>query len=81
MLKLGKMSKQQILKFIIRQDGTVIEEVIGAVSDECVNITSNIDRKLGKVTHVLHKPEYYATKENVSLHNDQNTNITEGSSG
>ena len=69
---------QQTIKFIIKQDGTVTEEVIGAVGNECENLTRNIEEKLGVVQRVEHKPEYYqqkqTTEENVSLHMYQNEN-------
>ena len=63
---------QQSIKFIISQDGTVTEEVIGAVGNECESLTKNIEEKLGVVQRVEHKPEYYeqkqTTEENVTLH-------------
>ena len=69
---------QQSIKFIISQDGTVTEEVIGAVGNECESLTRNIEEKLGVVQRVEHKPEYYeqkqTTKEDVSLHMHQNKN-------
>ena len=69
---------QQTIKFIINQDGTVTEEVIGAVGNECENLTRNIEEKLGVVQRVEHKPEYYqqkqTTEENVSLHMHQDKN-------
>ena len=69
---------QQTIKFIIKQDGTVTEEVIGAVGNECENLTRNIEEKLGVVQRVEHKPEYYqqkqTTEENVSLHMHQDKN-------
>ena len=62
----------ETIKFIIKQDGTVTEEVIGAVGDECESLTKNIEEKLGVVQRVEHKPEYYqqkqTTEENVTLH-------------
>ena len=69
--------KQNTIKFTIRQDGTVIEEVIGAVGQDCEHLTRSIDDKLGKVTQKLFKPQYYnpntsKNEENVPLHNDQN---------
>ena len=73
------MPKQQKLKFSIRQDGTVSEEVFGAVGNECENITRSIEEKLGNVTYVETKPEYYLAQpiENfwknttdVTLHNN-----------
>ena len=65
------MPKQQKLKFIISQDGTVAEEVFGAVGKECQDITKSIEEKLGNVIYVETKPEYYQ-QENVTLQHDQN---------
>ena len=69
---------QQTIKFIIKQDGTVTEEVSGAVGKECERLTKNIEEKLGVVQRVEHKPEYYqqkqTTEENVSLHMHQDKN-------
>ena len=66
---------QQTIKFTIKQDGTVTEEVMGAVGNECESLTKNIEEKLGVVQRVEHKPEYYqqkqTTEENVSLHMHQ----------
>ena len=53
------MPQQQTVKFIINQDGTVSEEVIGVIGNECENITRSIEEKLGNVTYVETKPEYY----------------------
>ena len=69
---------QQTIKFTIKQDGTVTEEVIGAVGNECESLTKNIEEKLGVVQRVEHKPEYYeqkqTTEENVSHHMHQDKN-------
>tara|TARA_B100001029_G_C14979467_1_gene405106 strand:+ start:394 stop:603 length:210 start_codon:yes stop_codon:yes gene_type:complete len=65
------MPEQQTLKFTIRQDGTVSEEVIGVVGNECQDITESIEKKLGNVIAVTHKPEYY---KNVTLQHNQNEN-------
>ena len=66
---------QQTIKFTIKQDGTVTEEVIGVVGNGCQGLTKNIEEKLGVVQRVEHKPEYYqqkqTTEENVSLHMHQ----------
>ena len=67
------MPEQQTLKFTIRQDGTVSEEVIGVVGNECQDITESIEKKLGNVIAVTHKPEYYQ-QENVTLQHNQNEN-------
>ena len=66
------MNKQTI-KFTINQDGTVAEEVFGTVGNECENITRSIEEKLGNVTYVEPKPEYYQ-QENVTLQHNQNEN-------
>ena len=47
------MPKQQKLKFSIRQDGTVSEEVFGAVGNECENLTRSIEENLGM--EVMHE--------------------------
>tara|TARA_B100000214_G_scaffold44740_1_gene28148 strand:+ start:191 stop:394 length:204 start_codon:yes stop_codon:yes gene_type:complete len=65
------MAKQSI-KFTIRQDGTVIEEVMGAIGNECQDITKSIEEKLGNVTYVETKPEYYQSRKNVTLQHNQN---------
>ena len=63
---------QRSIKFTIRQDGTVIEEVMGAVGNECENLTKRIEERLGQVEKVEYKPEYYQQKQTledyVTLH-------------
>ena len=63
------MTEQQSIKFTIRQDGTVLEEVSGVVGNDCEHITRTIEKKLGNVIAITHKPEYY---NNVTLQHDQN---------
>ena len=65
------MTKQQTLKFTIRQDGWVTEEVMGATSDECVELTKQIDNKLGDLVTRQYKPEYFNNNNNVTLQHDQ----------
>ncbi len=65
---------QQTIKFNIKQDGTVTEEVIGTVGNECEDLTKIIEERLGTVQSVEHKPEYYqqnTVEENVSLQHHQ----------
>ena len=69
------MPKQHKLKFTIRQDGLVTEEVFGAVGNECQDITKSIEEKLGNVTYVETKPEYY--QNNVTLQHDTNEDQTQ----
>ena len=69
------MPEQQTLKFSIRQDGLVTEEVIGAVGNSCENLTKLIEERLGEVIKVEHKPEFYQqqnTQTDVTLQHNQN---------
>ena len=69
------MPEQTKLKFIIRQDGLVTEEVIGVVGNACQDLTKSIEEKLGQVTYVETKPEYYqnqTTQTDVTLQYNQN---------
>ena len=65
--------EKQTIKFSIRQDGTVSEEVFGVIGNECQDLTRSIEEKLGKVNYVETKPEYYQ-QENVTLQHNQNEN-------
>jgi hypothetical protein len=65
--------EKQTIKFTIRQDGLVSEEVVGVVGDACQDLTKTIEEKLGNVTYVETKPEYYQ-QENVTLQHNQNKN-------
>ena len=67
---------QQKIKFTIRQDGLVSEEVIGVVGNDCQNLTKSVEEKLGEVTYIERKPEYYQ-QENVTLQHNQNEDQTQ----
>ena len=64
------MPEQQKLKFSIRQDGTVTEDVIGTVRSECISLTEQIEEKLGVLQTRQFKPEFYSN--NVALQHNQN---------
>ncbi len=69
--------QKQTLKFTIRQDGYVTEEVIGVIGNQCQEITKSIEEKLGEVSYVETKTEFYQqqnTQKNVTLQHDQNKN-------
>ena len=59
---------QQTIKFTVKQDGTVTEEVIGVVGNDCENLTKRIEERLGVVERVEHKPEYYEQKQTTEDH-------------
>ena len=69
---------QQTIKYNIRQDGTVTEEVMGLIGNDCENLTKRIEERLGVVEKVEYKSEYYeqkqTTEENVTLHMHQDQN-------
>jgi len=69
------MPEQQKLKFSIRQDGTVTEEVIGTVRSECISLTEQIEEKLGVLQTRQFKPEFYSN--NVALQHNQNEDQTQ----
>ena len=69
------MPEQTKLKFSIRQDGLVTEEVMGVVGNACQDLTRSIEKKLGEVTYVETKPEFYQqqnTQKDVTLQHNQN---------
>ena len=66
------MSKKQTLKFIIRQDGHVTEEATGFTSHQCVELTKEIEEKLGTLETRQFKPEFYSN--NVALQHNQDQN-------
>ena len=67
------MPSQQTLKFTIRQDGRVTEEVMGATSNECVELTREIDNKLGDLVTREYKPEYFKNNNVTLQHNQDQT--------
>jgi len=69
------MQEQTKLKFTIRQDGLVTEEVIGVVGNACQDLTKLIEERIGEVTYVETKPEFYQqqnTQTDVTLQHNQN---------
>jgi|TARA_B100001250_G_scaffold16534_1_gene14346 hypothetical protein len=69
------MSTKKTLKFNVRQDGTVTEEVLGNVGNACENLTAEIEKRLGSVTQRVHKAEYYQQEvENVTLQHNKDYN-------
>ena len=65
----------QKIKFIISQDGTVTEEVQGAVSKECLDVTLPFEQALGSVNSREYKPEYYVPPQQSQNKNNEQTSI------
>ena len=63
---------KETIRFTIKQDGTVIEQVEGVYGSNCENLTSNIEEKLGEVYFKESTSDYYnksiiVETQNVSL--------------
>ncbi len=76
------MAKERTIKFTIRQDGTIFEEVISGEGSDCIKLTEELENRLGEVQSRKLKPEYYLAQPidnfwknttDVTLHNNQNT--------
>ena len=53
------MSNAQRIKFTIKQDGNVTEEVIGSSGDTCVSLTKDLEDRLGKLENRVYNSDYY----------------------
>jgi len=65
----------QKIKFIISQDGTVTEEVQGAETKQCLDITLPFEQALGTVNSREFKPEYYVSLQQSQNKNQEQTSI------
>ena len=65
----------QKIKFIISQDGTVTEEVQGAETKQCLDITLPFEQALGTVNSREFKPEYYVSLQQSQNENQEQTSI------
>ena len=68
------MLKQEKIKYIIRQDGSVTEEVIGVKGTQCLDLTEKIENRLGDIEWRKETDEFYQTttvEENVTLQQNQ----------
>ena len=72
------MSKKETIKYTIRQDGNVTEEVISVPGTACVDLTKDIEIKLGDLEQRVFNVEYY--QQNVNFNEDitinTNTDVT-----
>ena len=62
---------KETIKFTIRQDGVVEEEVIGVQGDTCQGLTKDLEAKLGDLQMRVYKSEYYKQKD-VTLQQNKN---------
>ena len=72
------MPKKETIKYTIRQDGNVTEEVINVTGAACLDLTEDIEIKLGDLEQRVFNAEYY--QQNVNFNEDitinTNTDVT-----
>jgi len=51
--------KKETIKYTIRQDGNVTEEVLNVPGDVCVKMTEDIEIKLGDLENRVYTSDYY----------------------
>ena len=75
--------EKQTLKFTIRQDGHVTEEATGFTSHQCIELTKQIEEKLGTLETRQFKPEFYSNNVALQYNQDQaqEQTTTTGSTG
>tara|TARA_Y100001963_G_scaffold128229_1_gene182310 strand:+ start:2471 stop:2671 length:201 start_codon:yes stop_codon:yes gene_type:complete len=55
------MPRRETIKFTIRQDGMVTEEVQGVYGDACENLTKRVEEELGHVHFKQETADRYTT--------------------
>ena len=69
---------KETIKYTIRQDGKVNQEVINVPGSACLDITEDIEIKLGDLENRVYTADYY--QQNVNFNEDitinTNTDVT-----
>ena len=68
------MSKKETIKYTIRQDGNVTEEVINVPGTACLDLTEDIEIKLGDLEQRVFNADYYQQSVNFNEDITINTN-------
>ena len=68
--------KEETIKYTIKQDGTVTEEVLGVSGKSCVDITEDIEIKLGDLKPQIYTADYYDADFNQDITINTNTDVT-----
>tara|TARA_B100001113_G_C21066565_1_gene603675 strand:- start:365 stop:589 length:225 start_codon:yes stop_codon:yes gene_type:complete len=53
------MPKKETIKYTIRQDGNVTEEVINVPGTACLDLTEDLEIKLGDLEQRVYTADYY----------------------
>ena len=71
----GLTMKRETIKYTIRQDGNVTEEVVNVPGAACVDLTNDIEIKLGELENKVYTADYYQQpnlNQDVTLQYDKN---------
>ena len=68
------MPKKETIKYTIRQDGNVTEEVINVPGAACLDLTEDIEIKLGDLEQRVFNADYYQQSVNFNEDITINTN-------
>ena len=66
---------QESIKYTIRQDGNVTQEIFNVPGDACLKLTEDIEIKLGDLENRTYTVDYYQPanlNQDVTLQYDQN---------
>ena len=67
--------KKETIKYTIRQDGNVTEEVFNVPGDVCLKMTEDIEIKLGDLENRVYTADYY--NQELDLTKDITINTTD----
>jgi len=67
--------KKETIKYTIRQDGNVTEEVFNVPGDVCLKMTEDIEIKLGDLENRVYTSDYY--NQELDLTKDITINTTD----
>tara|TARA_B100000945_G_scaffold42483_1_gene28752 strand:- start:130 stop:354 length:225 start_codon:yes stop_codon:yes gene_type:complete len=59
------MPNKETIKYTISQDGNVKEEVFNVTGDVCIDLTKDIEIKLGDLEQQVYTAEYYQQPVNL----------------
>ena len=74
--------KRETIKYTIRQDGNVTEEVINVPGTACVDLTNDLEIKLGELENKVYTADYYQQpnlNQDVTLQYNQNQDQAQAS--
>lgn len=64
------MAEYQKIEYRIGKDGKIVETVLNASGESCLNTTKGIEQALGEVSSQELLPEYYEGEENLTTQED-----------